>query len=95
MLQVHAEHVLGLLLAGHGQLLCQPPGVLLDEQKVIIFEMLLSLYFHKIIQISRRVFQFYIEFSILFKCIKFNQKLRCPTYQFCLDLYVKDDFGKY
>ena len=32
--QVHPQHVPVLLLAGHGQQLCQPPRLLLDEQKV-------------------------------------------------------------
>ena len=31
---VHPPHVLGLLLAGHGQLLCQPLGLLCYESKV-------------------------------------------------------------
>ena len=31
---VHTAHVPVVLLAGHVQLLCQPPGLLLDEQEV-------------------------------------------------------------
>ena len=33
---VHPSHVPGLLLAGHGQLLCQPHGLLCHEQEVMI-----------------------------------------------------------